>query len=79
MNQIQCYSCEEHRSDLMVKKSKIIKSLNLFICNRCYSAMFEPRWLIVLAGRQYGSNLVKTYVIDHLYHGEEISATELLA
>jgi hypothetical protein len=40
--------------------------------------MYEPRWVIILAGRQYGSDLVKTYVIDHLYHGEEISATELL-
>lgn len=78
MGQIQCYSCEEFRSDIVVNKSKIFKNLNLLMCKRCSTSMYEPRWVIVLAGRQYGSDLVKTYVIDHLYHGEEISATELL-
>jgi len=50
----------------------------LLLCDQCVSSGYEPRWVIILAGRQYGSELVKEYVLNHKYYGEEISATELL-
>jgi hypothetical protein len=38
----------------------------------------EPRWTIILAGRQFGSDFVKEFIIKRKYVGNEISASELL-
>lgn len=48
------------------------------LCETCISAGYEPRWAIVIAGRQSGSDLVKDYVLNKKYIGEEIVASELL-
>ena len=78
MDQILCYSCSKSRFKISAKKSVLIKGINLLLCEQCISSGYEPRWAIILAGRQYGSELVKEYVLKHKYYGEEISATELL-
>ena len=48
------------------------------LCETCISSGYEPRWAIVIAGRQGGSDLVKDYVLNKKYIGEEIVASELL-
>ena len=48
------------------------------MCESCISAKFEPRWAIILAGRQHGSDSVKEYIVKRRYEGAEISASELL-
>jgi len=48
------------------------------MCESCISNRYEPRWVIILAGRQSGSDSVKEFIIKRRYCGVEISASELL-
>jgi hypothetical protein len=48
------------------------------MCETCTISKFEPRWLIILAGRQLGSESVKDFVLKKRYVGTEITASELL-
>jgi hypothetical protein len=50
----------------------------LLLCQSCSDSKFEPRWTIILAGRQNGSDYVKEFIIKRKYVGIEISASELL-
>jgi hypothetical protein len=52
--------------------------INLLICETCIDSKFEPRWIIILAGRQMGSEYVREFVVKKKYIGNEISASELL-
>lgn len=77
MDKVLCYSCNKTKNKLSMKKSTLIP-INLLMCEACISSKFEPRWLIVLAGRQQGSELVRDFVLKKRYVGSEISASELL-
>jgi hypothetical protein len=77
MEKILCYSCNKNKNKLNVKKSSLL-SINLFMCETCISAKLEPRWVIILAGRQFGSEYVKEYILKKRYIGADISASELL-
>jgi hypothetical protein len=48
------------------------------MCETCISNKFEPRWTIILTGRQHGHEAVKEYIAKKKYVGEEIKASELL-
>jgi hypothetical protein len=48
------------------------------MCETCVSSKFEPRWAVILAGRQFGSDAVRDFILKKRYVGEEISASELL-
>jgi hypothetical protein len=48
------------------------------MCETCITSKFEPRWIIILAGRQLGSDSVKDFILKRRYIGEEITASELL-
>jgi hypothetical protein len=48
------------------------------MCETCISSKFEPRWVVILAGRQLGSDAVKEFIIKKRYEGNDISASELL-
>lgn len=74
---ILCYSCNKSKNKLNVRKSILIP-INLLMCEACISNKFEPRWVIILAGRQAGSDSVKEFIIKRRYCGLEISASELL-
>lgn len=76
--QILCYSCSKSKFKISVKKSKLITGINIMLCDQCIILAYEPRWIIILAGREFGSDKVKDYILNHKYYGEEISATELL-
>jgi hypothetical protein len=53
-----------------------------YCCNKTKNKLslkkFEPRWVIILAGRQLGSDSVKEFIIKKRYCGADISASELL-
>jgi hypothetical protein len=38
----------------------------------------EPRWLVVISGRQNGSDSVKEIILKRRYIGNDITAEELL-
>jgi hypothetical protein len=48
------------------------------MCETCITSKFEPRWIIILAGRQLGPESVRDFVLKKRYIGNEISASELL-
>ena len=77
MEKILCYSCNKTKNKLNVRKSILIP-INLLMCETCISSKFEPRWVVILAGRQLGSDAVKEFIIKKKYMGNEIAASELL-
>lgn len=77
MDKVLCYSCNKSKNNLNIKKS-ILLPINLLMCEGCISSKFEPRWLIVIAGRQLGSDSVREFILKKKYVGNEISASELL-
>lgn len=74
-----CSVCSGHRETLHPKKSKLLKTVQLFLCTDCLKGNKEPRYLIILVGRTKGPVAVLDYVKNHRYHGAEISAKEILA
>jgi hypothetical protein len=77
MEKVLCYSCNKSKNKLSVKRS-VLFPINLLMCESCVLAKFEPRWVLILAGRQNGPDVVKEFIIKRKYLGEEISAAELL-
>ena len=77
VDKVLCYSCNKSKNELSVKKSSLLP-INLLLCQSCSDSKFEPRWTIILAGRQNGSDYVKEFIIKRKYVGVEISASELL-
>ncbi len=77
MEKILCYSCNKTKHKLDVKKSSLLP-INLLMCETCVTSKFEPRWVIILAGRSNGVDHVKEYIQKKRYIGNEVSASELL-
>lgn len=77
MDKILCYSCNKSKNKLSIKKS-VLLPINLFMCETCINAKYEPRWVIILAGRQNGMDIVRDVVLKRRYIGDEISASELM-
>jgi len=77
MEKILCYSCNKTKNQLHAKRSTLLP-INLLLCETCISSKFEPRWLIILTGRQHGAEVVRDFVLKKRYVGNDISASELL-
>jgi hypothetical protein len=77
MEKILCYSCNKSKNKLNVKKSTVLP-INLFMCETCITSKYEPRWAVIIAGRQFGPDSVRDFVLKRRYVGEEITASELL-
>jgi hypothetical protein len=52
--------------------------INLFMCQTCIDSKYEPRWVVILAGRSSGHEFVKEVIQKKRYIGQEITASELL-
>ena len=77
MDKVLCYSCSKSKNELAAKKS-VLLPINLLLCKSCTENKLEPRWIIILAGRQYGSEHVKEHIAKKKYVGVDITASELL-
>lgn len=77
MDKVLCYSCSKSKNELTAKKSSLL-TINLLLCKSCSDNKIEPRWIIILAGRQFGSDYVKEYIAKKKYVGPDITASELL-
>lgn len=77
MEKILCYSCNKSKANLSMTKSSLL-GINLFMCDACKSEKLEPRWVVIIAGRQNGPDAVKEFIVKKRYNGNEISASELL-
>lgn len=77
MDKILCYSCNKSKNKLNLKQSGLL-NINLLVCESCIESKFEPRWVIILAGRQHGAEFVREQVLKKKYVGAEITASELI-
>jgi hypothetical protein len=77
MEKILCYCCNKTKNQLNVRRSSLL-AINLLMCESCITSKFEPRWAVILAGRQYGADSVREIILKKRYPGIEISASELL-
>lgn len=77
MDKILCYSCNKTKNKLNLKKSSLLP-INLFLCESCITSRLEPRWVVILSGRQNGIETVREVILKRRYLGEEISAQELM-
>lgn len=74
-----CFSCGKSKNELHPKKSDIMEGVMLYLCQLCIDNRYEPRWVIILGGRQNGAESVRDYIIKRRYVGNQISAEELIA
>lgn len=74
---ILCYSCNKTKNKLNLKRSSLLP-INLFMCQTCIDEKMEPRWVVVISGRQNGHETVKDFIQKKRYIGVEITASELL-
>lgn len=72
-----CGVCSKQKNQLLTKKSRLL-DINLLMCQMCAKAKMEPRWVIILAARQFGSDLVTDYIVNHKYVGDEIKASDIM-
>lgn len=77
MEKILCYSCNKSKNKLNLKRSSLLP-INLLMCETCITTKLEPRWVVILAGRQSGPDAVREFIQKKRYIGNEISAAELL-
>lgn len=77
MEKILCYSCNKTKNKLNARRSSLLP-INLLMCETCVNSKLEPRWVVILAGRQNGMDSVKEFVVKRRYIGNDISASELM-
>lgn len=77
MEKILCYSCNKNKNKLSLKRSTLLP-INLLVCETCIVSKMEPRWVVILSGRQMGSEYVREFIVKKRYVGNDISASELL-
>jgi len=76
---MDCYSCNKQKNNVHPKSSDIIKGVTVIMCQTCIDAGYEPRWTIVLGGRQNGPDSIKEYITKRKYIGKTITAEELMS
>lgn len=73
-----CYCCNKQKNQLHPFKSALLSNMVLLLCQSCIDSKLEPRWVVILAGRQQGFEYIKDFIEKHRYSGKEITATELV-
>jgi len=82
-NDMRCTVCKQQKAQLRPRKSKLMKDLQLFLCNECFTNKREPRFAIIMVGRKdaregKGLARVEEYLRLHRYAGDEILAKDLI-
>jgi hypothetical protein len=76
---LRCQSCDLPKQSLERVESRIATAWKLNLCRECQKDRFEPRFLIILAIRQFGlSPKISEYIKKRRYVGEDIRAVEIL-
>ena len=73
-----CSVCKKNRAEVHPKKSKLMPNMKLLLCNECLENKREPRFVIVIHGRENGFESIRAYIKDHRYVGDVITARELV-
>ena len=72
-----CASCRQHKYRLIAKNSRLKPDQALLLCESCIKSKFEPRWIIMMVGRDEGLEAVKDWVRPKRYVGEPILLEDL--
>lgn len=77
---IECSSCGKQKNELTPSKSRLRPSMTLNLCNDCISMKREPRWLIIIVGREgpEGHKRAVPFVKSHRYVGAPIQWVDIL-
>lgn len=75
---LQCTVCRKHRLELRRRTSKLKSDMVLLLCNECFEAKREPRFLVIMVARSSGLATVRDYIRHRRYHGDKITAEELV-
>lgn len=73
----KCASCSKVKHEIKKRNSKSLPGAVIYICTDCAAQKFEPRGIIILAGRQFGHDHIKFWIKPQRYHGEPITVREL--
>lgn len=73
-----CSCCGKQRAELHPKKSALVKTQQLILCNECIKGKREPRYLVILFARANGAESVADYIRNRRYCGAEITGKELV-
>jgi hypothetical protein len=76
---MDCASCGKQKNSLHPRGSNIINGITIIMCQSCIDFDYEPRWTVVLGGRQNGPESIKEYITKRKYLGKIITAEELLS
>jgi hypothetical protein len=74
-----CSSCRKQKNALHAKQSALLPGINIFMCQSCIDLEHEPRWTIILAGRNGGFARISEYIIAKRYTGKPILAEEIIS
>ena len=74
---MKCSVCSKDKFELTPKKSRLTGTA-LFLCTECIESKREPRYLIIIYGRQNGFDSVSEYIKQRRYTGKDILAEELV-
>ena len=75
---MNCYSCNKQKNQVYPVNSALLKGTSLLLCQTCIDLKYEPRWVVVMAGRQFGPEYVKNYILGRKYVGKLILAEDLI-
>lgn len=75
---LECTVCRRQKYTLRPRKSKLMPNMNMFLCNECFEAKREPRFLVIMVARRDGPSAVRDYIRNHRYFGDKIRAEELV-
>ncbi len=78
MSSVTCGCCGETKAVVTVRKSLLIPSIDVPVCQSCADNKFEPRWCIIMAGRARGPEYVKYFINNHRYVGDDIKFSEVV-
>lgn len=77
-NDMPCTACQKPKHQLKVRKSKVMPNLQLFLCSECIDNRREPRWALIMAGRENGIDTIAEYIRNRRYVGKDITLRELV-
>jgi len=73
----KCSSCSKVKHQLKKKPSKALKGAIMYICEDCATKKFEPRGLLILAGREHGIDHIKFWIKPQRHYGDPITLREV--
>ena len=73
-----CASCRKQKYEVHGRDSALIPSIKLLMCKTCIRKGYEPRHTVILAARSGKMREATPFIVNHLYEGDPIVASDIL-